>query len=1152
MFLRLTLPTGVVIDSDIIRNSYSHIEVYYNDLKPADDSIKMQVPFTVQIANAIKGFTNEFVSAVVYDDDSMPVFTGYLRKESAMIKQIQNGDISVELVPPSYVLDKKYGDTKVFINKTVSFIISQVLSDIHSTVAIDSIPVKEIKFAALEEKTNVLTFIKDLLFECGYVYTFTNTGKLKAIPLFDRKPEIITQVFTDGDSGNMYGTFTQKAKERKYDSVTANFDELVYKENQLIFDDTSERVLEPGSFLFDNIDGEYVKYDCDGVQSVLHIYDANLTISKNINATDEKFTNFYTKGLLRVKNTSDSQPVNISRIRVTGSGYFVKATSQSKTTFGDKSNEISLKYTFDSEDAEELVKNICNYYRYSGITLTVVSKENFPIGSFCEITAEGAGTYTCRILKKTSTLTSDMVKYELESILEYVPAEGSTDTSHASNTGNVLESFTDPQYVSPIEKQGLKRDTVVIHDEYSRLKGDATALNILSSIEYAAFDLAHTNLELFIDESGIFNDMTVSTVVNREELLNLMASYYSTRDALSDKITVVYVESQSGASSDGAVPVMDLSAPVVAIGTHTEDFSGIAEYFPPQVDFSARFTNGEISVPYKAIFEVYCNDEPAPAYRSETAELSGYFVIPQNTKTMRIVMYDAIGQVIYDNEPIDFVSDVSGVTLHLSNKFQSFFSGSLANTRAGSGATFETEVLAYVGTAQRPVYVKHIPDIQGMAFRSEDSKIFMTPTGEIEDVGTFDITGYAELMEGVALGIGDIVVGIDETVAGDMQSQVGTVSFTFYNIEAEIAREDAFKYTGRYRGTVYNENNFPVVQTRDYILYVGTTTEQYKKGHVYQYNGIFWAEDNSNEHMMATLDSMLPLFDSAENEEFFAKAFIEKLVANTALIDRLFTRILTIRADGQLVSEDYIEGESGFCLKNITVGNKRKGFFEVTDGVFRGNIETGPMFLSNEKQGEETFTIESGKTVEQFYNELIGRGYFYSESPSSQITYNNNSYIGYKVEVKEEEISSDLYFENILVDIYFENTWGYDSFGNWTVIRTDTYRVIETVQCQKKHLMYKRFLKFGEVEILNESKTRTVFVNKNYSRTTYVNNHPDFSDRYHTDDDPMPAFSTIPYDTAITTGGGKTFLLRDLPNGSSSSMPKGTIYHENGVLKVKL
>jgi len=1153
MFLRLSLPNGNTIDSDIVRSGYQHTQVYYNEIKPADDSIKLQVPFNVSISNAIKSFTNENVPAVVYDDNSQPVFTGYLRKESTMIKTVLNDDISIELVPPSITLDKKYGDIKTFINKTVSYIVTTVLSDINSNVSIDSFPVKTISFAKIEESTNVLTFIKNLLFECGYAYTFTNTGRMKAIPLFNQKPDVITQVFTDGDSGNMYGSFTQKSKERKYDSVTANFNELVYKENQTIFDDTSSRQIAAGEYLFDNSSGEYLTYDCDGVQSVLHIESASIAINKDINATQESFTNYYTKGLLCVRNTSTTQTVNVSRIKVTGSGYFVKATSQSKASYGNKSSEIELKYTFDRQTAEELVKNICNYYRYSGISLTLMSYADFEPGTFCKVQSEGAGTYYCRIIKKTSTLSSDMYKYELESVLDYEPATGSTDTDHTSNTGNVLSSFTDPQYVSPVEKQGLKRDTVVIHDEYTRLTGDATSLNILSSIEYAAFDSAHTDLETFITSSGIFNDMSVPTVVDRDELTDLLTDYYSARDSLSDKITVVYVESHSGTSTEGAVPVMVLSHPVVAIGTHTEDFSGIAEYFPPRISFTGKFTNGEVEVPYKAIFEVFCNDESTPSYRSETAELSGYFTIPQNTQKLRVVMYDSVGSVIYDNEPVDFVAAESGTTIHLSNKFQSFYKGSLTNTRYGIGATFETDVIAYSGTVQRPVFVKSLPEVQGLSFRSEGNRIYITPTGEIEDVGTVNFTAYVELMQGIVYGIGDIVIGIGNTVAGEMESEIGTVSFTYYNIEAEIAREDAYSYNGRYRGTVYNENSFPVVQTRDYILYVGTSTERFTKGHVYQYNGIFWEEDTNNEHMMATLDSMLPLFDGVETEEFFAKAFIEKLVANTAFIDRLFARILTIRSDGMLVSEDYVEGESGFCLKNITVNNKKKGFFEVTDGVFRGNIETGPMFLSNEKQAEQTITIEAGKTVEQLYDYLVNLGILYKESPSSLVTYNGTNYVGFKIVISEEVISSEFYSDRVMTRMQSVPTWGYNSEGIYTVLYWTDYREFELLQCQKQKVRYKRSLKYGDTFILDETRDRTVYREKKYSYENYAGDHYPSSRSSHGDnDDPMPTFSTISYDSVITTGGGKTLLLRDLPNGVSSSMPAGTIYHENGILKVKL
>lgn len=434
MYIRLTLPTGSHLNLDIIKNTYQFTEVLYNELKPVDNSVKCSVPFSVELSNAIQSYINNDIGAVLYDDNSTPLFTGYLRKSATLSKATKNGVISIELVPATYIINSEYGSNNSYTAVKIKAVIEHLLQSKNVNVTVLNCPDITVQVVKLESASNVLTVITDLLFEYGYVFTFNADGNFECVKLFNTMPNLITQKFADasGENPNMFGSYQQTVKERQYYSVTASFNELSYKTGQVIYYDESSKEVESGSYLFGNPNGEYLDYDCDGVQGVEYIDNASIQIVASGQYT-KTFTNYNTKGHLVLKNTSSSK-INVTKIKVTGDGYFITSSSSSKAAEGKKQRNISLKYVFTKNQAENLVQNVNNYYRYSSKTLQLKSKTDYDLGSYCTVTAEGSGTYTARIIKKVYTLTSDLIQYELESVTEFTPATVVTESVHTSFT----------------------------------------------------------------------------------------------------------------------------------------------------------------------------------------------------------------------------------------------------------------------------------------------------------------------------------------------------------------------------------------------------------------------------------------------------------------------------------------------------------------------------------------------------------------------------------------------------------------------------------------------------------------------------------------------------------------------------------------------
>lgn len=177
---------------------------------------------------------------------------------------------------------------------------------------------------------------------------------------------------------------------------------------------------------------------------------------------------------------------------------------------------------------------------------------------------------------------------------------------------------------------------------------------------------------------------------------------------------------------------------------------------------------------------------------------------------------------------------------------------------------------------------------------------------------------------------------------------------------------------GRYLGGCASVENLPEARSLaigDYFTWTGATTESglsrdgtFKTAAVYSWSGFDWVKDENSSHTSASMNEIL----TAANEDLArnnSKAyeyldhltansiFVGKLVANTAFIENLFAKNITMQRGGIIKSQNYngTVDEDGNITKYGNEGwaidyNGKADFsnMEATGGTFRNiNAEGG-------------------------------------------------------------------------------------------------------------------------------------------------------------------------------------------------------------------
>lgn len=472
MYLKIYFPQETITTS-IITSDFVYTQVYYNDLQPAENSARFTILFNQNIANKLKQNINNNVKVEIKNADETNYFSGYLKKNVSFSKASRNGNISLEVVSPSCLLNEQFKEeywaTEISLNNAVEYILEYCgISDYN----LSNLPSVVLPVFHAEKDADIQSELRELLFEYGVVYDFNNDGVFICNPLFNQPPETITQVFADGKRGNILGLVSQSVQERKFDGVSAEYRRLINKSNQLIFSDTSDHVVTSGGNLYDNESGTYTEYDSTvGKPFYIQSIDSwkvgtGSEVITNRNPETSKlkgtFENYGSRGLLIVKNKLlVDQTINLVEIK--GSGYFYPEEAEKAVTQdGKKLDEIILDYVFTKERALALAESLSNYYKYSNFKLTLHSYDEYTYGSFVSVSIGGMGTIKGRIVQKKRTLQSNLIEYTIDAIDEFEEATIDIETTASSNsTGAITQEVVkqiEPQIegiVAPVVSQSI-------------------------------------------------------------------------------------------------------------------------------------------------------------------------------------------------------------------------------------------------------------------------------------------------------------------------------------------------------------------------------------------------------------------------------------------------------------------------------------------------------------------------------------------------------------------------------------------------------------------------------------------------------------------------------------------------------------------------
>ena len=153
-------------------------------------------------------------------------------------------------------------------------------------------------------------------------------------------------------------------------------------------------------------------------------------------------------------------------------------------------------------------------------------------------------------------------------------------------------------------------------------------------------------------------------------------------------------------------------------------------------------------------------------------------------------------------------------------------------------------------------------------------------------------------------------------------------------------------------------------------------------GSVFQWTGVVWeyrAPENNSDLYIRCFSDGLEVPELAQDMGWFGAVFAKLLVAQQAFIEKLYMQQATIRGDGYIQSAETDTNGNPLLLINkngiqAVFGNFRN-IRIMGDSFFEGEINSGPLSLSNNTPAPVTRNFPSNDTAENIFR-TIGAGMF--------------------------------------------------------------------------------------------------------------------------------------------------------------------------------
>lgn len=924
---------GESLKIEIIKASYTKTEVFYSNLNQADNSTRFNVVFTIELANFLKIHINDDVKAEIFNNNlSEVLFTGYLRKNQNFQKTQRNLPISLEIVSPSYFLNKNSIRGRGYVNKSLSFIITDLLNeagftDIGDLSALSFVPM----VLVFNSGDNYKTVITEILHEYGYVFDFDNRGFFQIFPIFNIPvKESIEQLF---NGLNSLSKIEIIAKEQTADSVSAEWKKITKHLNTLIFKDTTsaddthdcKQPILAGEF-FANEEFNYL--DCDSefgdVVFIENVYpdvkaDSSL-ITWEISATDlapDRLGEVLGKQLCFKAYNPDGTEHNLIKIQANGDVYTSENLVEVRS-FGTKNRKnIDLKYIYDQTHAETYVENYTNWLRYATDLIKLESTTDYALGSFVKIEDYGIGTYYGRILKKSTSLKNDVIQYEIETITEFTPA--TMDYKQNPSAGKISQSSIDAA-IKQSKDYTDESITSVVVDVASRWE-----------IRPNTFILRKNG------EGTLESDLVTA------EAIQITGDIDSRPYAGYWKNTVTFTDGTSRVIYDGEAP------------------EEVYSYHAPENTS-------------KITLELYTKKSTDP----KTVMLDRQFVqvVKDGTEGLLVFLNDTFQTYKADSRGI--LKDVPEFTTKVSCYIGSEEADCVIDV---------ARMKQLNGVIRGLEYGVGLPNTLKVQPLNGDE---LTMGGTIIVPVVVDSSAFSLYNYGYADENGRVYAGADiEPGSNTILLKWNWQKLNILEATTDVINENSPKYLGK----VYSYETIPPVgKNGDYFLYAGeeSTLHNFKIGHVFLYQDGNWIEKSTTsiKEMDDVFNDMISIVDISDGDAPMV-TIVNRLVTSEAFIDKLATRIISLQNGGVIKSENFNgnisedssrnmlidfsnKGTSGFAID--TLGN---GMFcgnleirgETTIGqkaTFEGQIFSGPLELSNVDEEPVIHTYTIGYSVAQF------------------------------------------------------------------------------------------------------------------------------------------------------------------------------------------
>ena len=429
--------------SDILTNSYSKNEVYYNRLKASDGTVSFTVPYSSTLAAYLKTSIDSDVFVQIKDGDTN-LATGYLHKQVNFERTQRNQPIAITLDSPSFMLDQSFDKNYVFENKTVAYMIRFALNlagivdaYIGTLNLTTSIP-----FVSVSSGNSIREFISELCFEYQKVFYFDDDGVFQVSTILDTSNSYPATF----NNNNILDKLVIQAKDHEADYVSGEWNKVELKTDTLLFSDTQNaegsdkcRISIPaGEYVFgeeenlltaDSTFGEVV--GISAITQKLITADTGITWTLDLADVDRP-----EQMRLVAQNTTGTEKF-IRRLDIYGDAYINTGVVSEVSSTGLKVKDFGLKYIQDQSIARSLVEALANYYRFSNFTLSFRSKTVAALGSFVSVT-DSSGTYNGKVIQRRKYLNTDVIEYVVETIEAYEPAEivQTKQTNKGTNAAN--------------------------------------------------------------------------------------------------------------------------------------------------------------------------------------------------------------------------------------------------------------------------------------------------------------------------------------------------------------------------------------------------------------------------------------------------------------------------------------------------------------------------------------------------------------------------------------------------------------------------------------------------------------------------------------------------------------------------------------------